>query len=96
MDNESSVLTRAPFVIPQPDLQRQVLAVLHAARGRNEPALLLAPSGHGKSTFLAGVTRVLRDDPKAVGGEGALSATDGRVAVGDGSGRLYALELVGV
>jgi len=81
MDNEASVLTRAPFVIPQPDLQRQVLAVLHAARGRNEPALLLAPSGHGKSTFLAG---------------GALSAADGRVAVGDGSGRLYALELVGV
>ena len=65
MDNEASVLARAPFVIPQPDLQRQVLAVLHAARGRNEPALLLAPSGHGKSTFLAGVTRVLRDDPKA-------------------------------
>ena len=31
-----------------------------------------------------------------VGGEGALSAADGRVAVGDGSGRLYALELVGV
>ena len=81
MDNEVSVLTRAPFVIPQPDLQRQVLAVLHAARGRNELALLLAPSGHGKSTFLAG---------------GALSAADGRVAVGDGSGRLYALELVGV
>ena len=27
--------------------------------------MLLAPSGHGKSTFLAGVTRVLRDDPKA-------------------------------
>ena len=44
MDNEVSVLTRAPFVIPQPDLQRQLLAVLHAARGRNEPALLLAPS----------------------------------------------------
>ena len=53
-----------PFVIPQPDLQRQVLAVLHAARGRSEPALLLAPSGR-RSTFLAGVTRVLRDDPKA-------------------------------
>ena len=31
-----------------------------------------------------------------VGGEGALNAADGRVAVGDGSGRLYALELVGV
>ena len=31
-----------------------------------------------------------------VGGEGALSAADGRVAVGDGSGRLYALELVSV
>ena len=143
MDNEASVLTRAPFVIPQPDLQRQVLAVLHAARGRNEPALLLAPSGHGKSSdgallatgatcgggaplawcaataggrlLTSGADKQLKawtlpdlvleasfaangafGSADGVGGEGALSAADGRVAVGDGSGRLYALELVGV
>lgn len=62
-NSEALILARTPVVLKQPDREASVHASL--AWSRRVPTLVLAPSGAGKSTFLANLAMRLRSEAGA-------------------------------
>ena len=58
---EAAVLSRTPVILRQPERESAILSAL-AANTSRKPLAVLAPSGAGKSTFLANIVSKLRND----------------------------------
>ena len=62
---EAAVLSRTPVILRQPERESAILSAL-AANTSRKPLAVLAPSGAGKSTFLASLVSKLRNQAVVV------------------------------